>query len=60
MKYGICPCGKWGELPLEFNENKHFLECPCGELIYLTRHNPENDGFRTERKVRFLLNSGDK
>lgn len=51
-KYGICEkCNKWGEAPSDFRENKHFLKCECGSLMYLSRLNPREAGYQGRNKV---------
>lgn len=53
IKYGSCECGKWGEAPKEFRENKHFLKCPaCGKAMYLTvLITPQAMGMKESDKV---------
>lgn len=56
MNLGICDCGKWGITPKEFKENKHFLECVCGSLMYLTRNTkPEELGLAERNKITPLI-----
>jgi hypothetical protein len=44
-RWGVCPCGKWGEAPANFNESKHFLKCECGQLMYLDMFDPREAAY---------------
>jgi len=52
--YGICDCGKWGELPKDFENQEKFARCECGKLMYLTiliNETPKDCGYRESNKI---------
>lgn len=56
MKLGFGECTKcnvWGDIPVNFNESKHFLKCPlCKEAMYLVRtFKPSDVGLNESKKV---------
>ena len=62
MNYGICKCGKWGEVPQGFDEMRHFLKCPnCRQLMFLHKqHHPREAGYSERNKVNLLFVSQDQ